>query len=77
MNKHQREYEQAADAEIARWPGVIIMGREIAKHAVLILGFEDKTRKVFYPASPSDAKGSRNHAQDIRRVLLGMGAQRV
>lgn len=71
-------YDEASDAELARWPGVTASRTVGGKHACLVLEFDGKTRKVFYPVSPSDAyRGQKNHITNIRHTLRAMGAVRT
>jgi hypothetical protein len=77
MKNLLKEYHQAADREIQRWPGVAIIERRIGKHARLSLEFQGRRRFVIHPASPSDVRGVHRHVQDIKRVLTELGANRV
>lgn len=72
MRRHP--YETAADRELERFPAVRVVGREQRrKIRVLTLEYDGSSRSVFYPCTPSDKKGPRNHVQDIRRALREMG----
>jgi hypothetical protein len=71
------DYDTFANAELALWPGVSWERGQTTRHRVLMLSYDGKSRRVVYPMSPSDNSGPRNHAQDIRHTLWGMGAQRV
>lgn len=65
-------YDAAADRELAKWPGAVVLDRAVmpSGHRRLVIEYRGKRRFVVHPASPSDAKrGVRNHVQDIRRVL--------
>ena len=71
-------YDDAADSELAHWPGVrwqrLAQGR---KALVLAVTYAGATRKVTYPITPSDSRtGALNHVQDLRRTLRALGAPR-
>lgn len=68
-------YEAAAAAELAKHPGVRVVGRERrGKSMALVLEFNGQQRRVFYPCTPSDHRGPPRHVQDIRLVLRVLGA---
>lgn len=70
MRRHP--YDEHADRELARWPGVVIVDRATmpSGHRRLVLEYKGKRRFIVYPGTPRDSKhGPRNHVQDIRRVL--------
>lgn len=72
------DYDSAAQEEVARWPGAaiieIVTGR---KHRKTYLAFGGNTRFVVSPASGSDGRrGAMRHANDIRKVLRELGAER-
>lgn len=72
MSKRKHPYDEAADRELARWPGVVVIDRATmpSGHRRLVLEYRGKRRFVVYPGTPRDNKrGPRNHVQDIRRVL--------
>ncbi len=72
-----RAYDEAARREVGHWPGVIIVGVEIGgSNAKLILAFEGRTRYCVRPQTPSDHRGAKKHAKDIRRVCAELGAKR-
>lgn len=72
MARRSHPYDAAADRELARWPGVVVLDRATmpSGHRRLVLEYRGKRRFVVYPGSPSDSRtGAKNHVQDIRRVL--------
>jgi hypothetical protein len=72
MPRRTHPYDDAADRELAKWPGVVVLARVVVSsgHRHLILEYKGQRRFVVHPASPSDSRtGARNHVQDIRRVL--------
>ena len=73
MKSHS--YDSAAARELAKYPGVRVVGRDRrGKSLALILEFNGARRSVFYPCTPGDKCGARNHVRDIRRVLRQLGA---
>lgn len=76
MKSLLKEYIKAADEEVARWNGARIADRTTGKHCRVTLEFDDQTRFVIHPASPSDIRGVHRHVQDIKRTLMLLGAER-
>jgi hypothetical protein len=76
MTDSLRQYETAIRDEVAMWPGVTVEFGDSAKHRVAVLKFGEQTRKKFYPASPSDFRGSMRAVSDVRRILRDAGATR-
>ena len=71
---NSREYEKVMTQETAKYPGLSVSFEHRGKHKAAVFAIEDKTRRVFYPASPSDSRtGTLNKLQDVRRVLREMG----
>lgn len=70
-------YDQAVEAELAKWPGVSWRREVRSKHYALILTVGNVSRFVIYPASPSDSvRGAKNHLANVRQTLREMGAVR-
>ena len=71
MSRRTHPYDEAADRELARWPGVVVVDRATmpSGHRRLVLEYRGKRRFVVYPGSPSDQRAVHRHLQDIRRVL--------
>lgn len=70
--------DDAAEAELARWPDVTWSRSVRGKHYQLVLAFQGQTRFVIYSATPSDSfRGAENHLRDLRGQLRLLGAERV
>ena len=71
------DYDDAADRELAMWPGVTIE-RTITSggHRRLLLTYRGGSRVVIYSQSGSDTYGPANHVGDVRRELRMLGAKR-
>lgn len=76
MKNLLKEYHQAAEREIRKWPGAAITERTRGKHCRVYLSYNGNTRFVVHPASPSDIRGVPRHVSDIKRQLALMGAKR-
>lgn len=74
MRRHP--YDDAADREVARFPGACVVERDpTGRKRRLVVEFEGKKRCVFYPHTPGDkARGPARHACDVRRVRQELGA---
>jgi hypothetical protein len=71
-------YDDAVDAELARWPGVAWTREVRGKHYALVLTFNGVSRFVVYPCSPGDSRrGALNHLTDVKAACLGLGANRL
>jgi len=71
-------YDDAAEAELSRWPGVSWRTEVRGKHYALVLTFNGVSRFVTYPTSPGDTtRGPLNHVSDIRKALTALGAMRL
>lgn len=69
------EYQKACERELASWPGVTVQQEKKGRHVRVILEYQNRTRFVVRPTSPSDgARGAKNHVRDIRHTLLQLGA---
>lgn len=70
-------FHEFQEREIACWPGVTFHHEIRGKHMALVLAFNGKTAKVFYPITSSDSgRGPKNSVSVIRRTLTAMGATR-
>lgn len=73
-----RDYHEAIDREVAMWPGASVSFTHAARHQVAVVEFQGKSRKVFFPTSPSDGmRGRLNCLRDVRGELQYLGAERV
>lgn len=71
-------HEQAADREIAKWPGVTFTRTKTSNHARLKLFFNGQDGFVIYPCTAGDNyRGVLNHVGDIKFVLRAIGAVRT
>jgi hypothetical protein len=71
-------YDEALEAELARWPGVTWRREVRSKHYALVLDFGGLTRFHIYPSTPGDTtRGPLNQVRDLRAMLKGMGAVRL
>lgn len=69
--------DEAADAELAMWPGVSWRREVRGKHRALVIGYRGREMFVAYPCSSSDSRrGGLNHVKDVRAVLRALGATR-
>lgn len=74
-----RDYLEAAEAEIAHWPGVAFRHEHPRGkgHPRIVVAFGSRERFVTFPGTPSDSlRGVRNHIADLRKALREMGAER-
>lgn len=68
-------YREAIQRELARWPGVRAVFSRRSKHRQVVLNYEERSRFVVYPVTPSDNRcGLRNSIQDVRQALRLLGA---
>lgn len=74
MRRHP--YDEAADREVARFPGARVVERDLTgRKRRLVVEFGGARRCVFYPHTPGDRfRGPARHACDVRRVLQEVGA---
>lgn len=74
MARKSHPYDEAADREIANFPGARVVSRETGtKQRRLVLEYRGQQRTVFYPKTPSDHRGPMRHACDVRKILRNMG----
>lgn len=71
------DHDDAADAELARWPGVTWTRTLRGKHYALVLEYGGVSRFVIYPATGSDRRGPLNCVRDIRAACRDLGAKRT
>ncbi|ARK07522.1 hypothetical protein LAV_00147 [Sphingobium phage Lacusarx] len=78
MASPMAEYDAAAAAEVACWPGAKIDGIVSGKlHRKTFIRFGTQRRFVVSPRSAGDKRrGPMRHCNDIRRVLRELGATR-
>ena len=70
-------YRAALDRELEEWPGAEAVVTKSSKHQCATLSFGGKSRKVFFPWTPSDsARGEKQFIAGIRRALREIGAVR-
>jgi hypothetical protein len=70
-------WDGRVEAEIAEWPGVVVVRREQGrKHQRLYVRFGETERYISYSTSPSDWRAGYKHMADVRRTLADMGATR-
>lgn len=72
-----RLYLETLEAEFEQWPGVTWAFSLAGKHARCDLTFEGRSKPIFMPLTPSDARGHLNCRQDARGVLRELGAVRT
>ena len=72
-----RPYQQMAELELAHWPGVQFRVEVTGRHEKVFLTYAGRTQFLVRPATPSDHRGPKKHACDIKRKLREMGAQRA
>lgn len=70
--------DDAADAELLRWPGVVSHREVRGKHYALVLTFEGRSRFVTYSGTPGDTFAApMTHVRDLKGVLRELGATRT
>lgn len=67
-----RQYHTLADKELEQVDGLTWERHQTTKACVLTIHYKGHTRKVFYPASPSDQYGPRKHMTDVRRTIQNL-----
>lgn len=71
-------FVEAANAEIASWPGVSVAFGTRSKHRAATFMFRGVSRFVTYSTSPGTSwNGVRDFLADVRATLLFLGAERV
>lgn len=79
MSGTRGAYHDAAEREIACWPGVTFRFEHARGkgHPRIVLGFNGRERFVTFPGTPSDSvRGPANFVTDLRKALRALGAVR-
>ena len=70
-------YDDAMEAELARWPRVTWKRVVRGKHYAMNLTFGGVTRLHTYPSTPSDSRrGQQRQIRDLKESLRDLGATR-
>lgn len=71
-------YILPARRELNQWPGVTAKHLPRAKHRALMITYNNRTRMIIYPTSPSDGvRGVKNHIGEIRAACVALGARKT
>lgn len=70
-----RDFREAIERELQRWPGVSGSFERRKKHPAVVLSYGDRTASTTFPATSSDHRALLNKISDIRRTLRAWGVQ--
>lgn len=70
------DYVTKVKHEVMRHQGVTAEFGMSRRHNFVTLTFAEKKRRVTFPCTPSDSRGTENFRSDVRRALREMGAER-